>query len=111
MRALTAYGEALKVRNEHDTPLEYANTIANKANVFRNLPDNPERPGSGRESSLIAARDLYQEARRVLLSYAQHESVGIIEDALAEIADDLAALSHRSRDHEHHRSTDRNHSD
>ena len=31
LRALAAYDEALRVRNPRDTPLEYANTIANKA--------------------------------------------------------------------------------
>ena len=67
LRALAAYAEALKVRNERDTPLECPSTIANKVNVLRNLPDDPERPGLGRESSLTTARDLYQEARRILL--------------------------------------------
>ena len=54
LRALTAYAEALKVRNERDTPLEYASTIANKANVLRNLPDDPDQPRSGREGCLIS---------------------------------------------------------
>ena len=38
LRALEACDEALKVRNARDTPVEYANTIANMANVLRNLP-------------------------------------------------------------------------
>jgi tetratricopeptide (TPR) repeat protein len=94
LRALAAYAEALKVRNERDTPLEYANTIANKANVLRNLPDDPDRPGLGREGCLIAARDLYHEARRILLRFDQTDSVAMIEEALTGIADDLSALSH-----------------
>jgi len=98
LRALAAYAEALRVRNERDTPLEYANTIANKANVLRNLPDDPEHSGLGRESSLIAARDLYREARRILLRFDQADSVGMIEEALAGIADDLAALGYQTGD-------------
>jgi tetratricopeptide (TPR) repeat protein len=92
LRALAAYAEALKVRNPRDTPLEYASTIANKANVLRNLPEDPDRPGLGREASLAAARDLYQEARRILLNFAQIESVRMIDEALSEIVRDLAGL-------------------
>ena len=94
LRALAAYAEALKVRNERDTPLEYATTIANKANVLRNLADDPDRPGLGREGCLTAARDLYLDARRILLRFDQADSVAMIEETLAGIADDLAALSH-----------------
>ncbi len=90
LRALAAYAEALKVRNERDTPVEYANTIANKANVLRNLPDDPERPGQGREAGLLAARELYREARRILLGLRQADSVGMIDEALTGIAQDLA---------------------
>jgi tetratricopeptide (TPR) repeat protein len=92
LRALAAYAEALKVRNERDTPLEYASTIANKANVLRNLPEDPDRPGLGREASLTAARELYQEARRIMLCFDQAESAGMIDDALAGIAEELALL-------------------
>jgi tetratricopeptide (TPR) repeat protein len=93
LRALAAYAEALKVRNERDTPLEYASTIANKANVLRNLPDDPDRPGLGREGSLAAARDLYGEARRIMLQFGQGGSVGMIDEALAGIGRDLSELS------------------
>ena len=65
LRALDAYDEALKVRNPRDTPFEYANTIANKANVLRNLPDDPDQPGQGRRASLSKARALYREAQRI----------------------------------------------
>ncbi len=78
------------MRNERDTPVEYANTIANKANVLRNLPDDPERPGQGREAGLLAARELYREARRILLGLRQADSVGMIDEALTGIAQDLA---------------------
>ena len=96
LRALTAYDEALKVRNPRDTPLEYAKTIANKANVLRNLPGDPDRPGLGRDASLGAARDLYQEARRILLEFRQLDSVRMIDEALAEIAEDFGQPANRT---------------
>ena len=89
-RALAAYAEALKVRTERDTPLEYASTIANKANVLRNLPDDPERPGSGRRGSLIAARGLYRDAARILRGAGDASSVAMIDGALDEIERDLS---------------------
>ena len=86
LRALAAYDEALKVRTVRDTPLEYANTIANKANVLRNLPADPEQPGSGRDASLDRATALYQEARQIFLRHRQEGSASLVESALAEIA-------------------------
>ncbi|WP_246047619.1 hypothetical protein [Hankyongella ginsenosidimutans] len=61
-RALQAYDEALKVRDRRNSPIEYANTIANKANCLSNLPDDPEDGDAGnpatshRRSSSIARR-------------------------------------------------------
>ena len=54
LRALAAYDEALKVRNPRDTPVEYANTIANMANVpakssaWRSECSDETEPRSGR---------------------------------------------------------------
>jgi tetratricopeptide (TPR) repeat protein len=91
LRALAAYDEALKVRNARDTPLEYANTISNKANVVRNLPGDVENPGLGRRASLERARELYEEALVIFTNFGQSGSANTVEDALAEIARDLAA--------------------
>lgn len=95
LRALAAYDEALKVRNACDTPLEYANTISNKANVLRNLPDDLENPGSGRRANLLRARELYEEARRIFLSLNQAGSAAVVEEALAEIEQELTDQSAR----------------
>jgi tetratricopeptide (TPR) repeat protein len=94
LRALDAYDEALKVRTRRDTPLEYANTISNKANVLRNLPDDPDRPGLGREASLARAGELYAEAREIFASLNQPQNVGVVEEALAEIGQELAGINH-----------------
>jgi len=91
LRALDAYDEALKVRNARDTPLEFANTFANKANALRNLPDDPDRPGLGRDAALSRARELYQEARAIYVRVNAAHSAGLIEQALADIDHELAA--------------------
>jgi len=90
LRALDAYDEALKVRNARDTPFEYANTIANKANVLRNLPDDPDRPGHGRNAALKEARALYREARELLETLGQSDQANIVADALSEIDRELS---------------------
>jgi hypothetical protein len=52
LRALDAYDEALKVRTREAAPLQYANTIANRANCLWNLPDDPEHPEDGNRANL-----------------------------------------------------------
>lgn len=93
LRALAAYDEALKVRNARDTPLEYANTISNRANVLRNLPQDPDSPLSGRQGSLMRARALYDEARRIFDSVGQDGNAAVVSDALAEIELELTGAS------------------
>jgi tetratricopeptide (TPR) repeat protein len=86
LRALTAYDEALKVRNARDTPVEYANTLANKANVLRNLPDPDDAvPGT----YLQQARALYAEARILFERHGQSGAVGVVDEALAGITDQM----------------------
>jgi tetratricopeptide (TPR) repeat protein len=62
LRALEAYDAALVVRNPRDTPAEYANTIANKANCLRNLPDDPENPALGNRERLRQSGELFRDA-------------------------------------------------
>lgn len=90
LRAITAYDEALKVRNPRDTPIEYANTIANKANVLRNLPEDPDAPGLGREAALSRARSLYAEARELFARFGHVHGVGVADDAIGEIDQELS---------------------
>lgn len=91
LRALAAYDEALKVRNPRDTPLEYANTLANKANVLRNLPDDPDAPGLGRESALSRARALYAEARELFARFRHEHGVSVVDEAIGEIDQELSS--------------------
>jgi tetratricopeptide (TPR) repeat protein len=85
LRALVAYDEALKVRNSYDTPLEYANTIANKANVLSNIPDDLEHPELGNPKNLIKARNYYQEALSIFTHQKQTEQAELVRQALTQL--------------------------
>ncbi|MES2957642.1 MAG: hypothetical protein V4792_05605 [Pseudomonadota bacterium] len=89
LRALDAYDEALKVRNERDTPLEYANTLCNKANVLRNLPDDPLVAATDRNLDRAAA--LYEKALALFLQARQTGSAAMVEETLVEISRERAA--------------------
>jgi tetratricopeptide (TPR) repeat protein len=90
LRALEAYDAALKVRNARDTPVQYANTIANKANCLRNLPDDAARPGAGNPGRLREAAALYAEAAPIFALHAEGERADLVEEARAEILRELA---------------------
>lgn len=85
LRAIAAYNEALKVRNAQDTPLEYANTIANKANALFNLPDDLEKPELGNPKNLLQARNYYQEAWELFSQYQQTEQAAAVSQALQDV--------------------------
>ncbi len=85
LRAIAAYDEALKVRNLQNTPLEYANTIANKANALFKLPDNVEKPEIGNEQNLRQTRTYYQQAWTIFTKYKQVEQAEIVAQALQEV--------------------------
>ena len=97
LRALAAYDEALKVRNENDTPFEYANTLSNMANLLRNLPEDPLAAGSGRSGSLQRAQDTYREAMRIFRRVGQSGNASLVEEALTEVEKELAEFSHLAR--------------
>ena len=92
LRALDAYDEALKVRTREATPLEYANTIANKANCLWNLPDDPEQPNGGNRSNLTQARGHYAEAREIFMAHGEAEKARIVAEACTQIERELLAL-------------------
>ncbi|NER81988.1 MAG: hypothetical protein F6K42_20990 [Leptolyngbya sp. SIO1D8] len=89
LRALTAYDEALKVRTAEDTPLAYAHTIANRANVLVNLPDDLEHPEQGNQRHLQQAVAHYQKAEQLFLAYdqlSQAEAVRQARETLSQAA-------------------------
>ncbi|MBD2385294.1 hypothetical protein [Cylindrospermum sp. FACHB-282] len=90
LRAIAAYDEALKVRNPKDTPLEYANTISNKANALFNLPDDPEKPEAGNLQNLLQARTYCQQAREIFTQHQQIEQAEVVTQAQQEIEAEIA---------------------
>jgi tetratricopeptide (TPR) repeat protein len=100
LRALEAYDEALKVRTRATMPLEYANTIANKANCLWNLPDDVERPDGGNLRNLCRARAYYGEAREIFAAHGEHEKARAMSRACEQIdRERLAAASHGGNPH------------
>jgi tetratricopeptide (TPR) repeat protein len=93
LRALDAYDAALKVRTRQVAPLEYANTVANKANCLCNLPDDPQRPGNGSHANIQAARALYSEAREIFVSHGEIEKARIAAEAVSALDRELLARS------------------
>ncbi|MBC5793949.1 hypothetical protein H5968_02000 [Sphaerospermopsis sp. LEGE 00249] len=93
LRAVAAYDEALKVRNSRDTPLEYANTISNKANVFFNLPDDPEKPELGNPENLLQAKLYYQEAWQIFTAHQEIEKAEIVAQAIQDLEAEILAVS------------------
>ncbi|BAY13785.1 hypothetical protein [Calothrix sp. NIES-2098] len=89
LKAIAAYKEALKVRNPKDTPLEYANTISNKANALFNLPDDPEKPEAGNPQNLLKARAYYQEAWEIFTQHQHLEQAQVVAQALQEVQTEI----------------------
>lgn len=92
LRALRAYDEALKVRTREAAPLEFANTIANKANCLWNLPDEPEHPSRGNRANLTQARAWYAEAREIFIAHGEVERARIVAEAATQIEREMLAL-------------------
>jgi tetratricopeptide (TPR) repeat protein len=96
VRALDAYHEALKVRTRAAAPLEYANTIANRANALANLPDDLEHPGAGNAGNLARARDCYAEAYEILALHGELKKARLVAQALADIELELDSVGQTS---------------
>lgn len=92
LRALEACGEALKVRSRDNTPLEYANTISNRANCLWNLPDNPEAPDQGNRVNLTKAQADYKEARAIFMANGELDKARIVAEAVDQIGREILAL-------------------
>ena len=84
-RALEAYDEALRVRTKTDTPIEYANTVANKANCLANLPDDPQKPEAGNPNHIKSALSLYHEAIVIFRKFGENQKVEAVSAAILEL--------------------------
>lgn len=93
LRALDAYDAALQVRKPETMPLEYANTIANKANCLWNLPDDPEHPDQGNRANLNQAWAYYRESRDIFTRHGEVEKARIVAEACDQIGRELLSLA------------------
>lgn len=85
LRALESYDEALKVREYRIAPIAYANTIANKANCLRNLPDDPQNPEQGNGGRIALAEALYKEAIGIFEEHGELGKAHMLKTALDEL--------------------------
>jgi tetratricopeptide (TPR) repeat protein len=91
LRAIAAYDEALKVRTPASTPLEYANTLANKANCLLNLPDDPQLPEQGNPDNRARARAYLEEARSLFEMHGALDNLQLVAETLAALDAEPAA--------------------
>jgi hypothetical protein len=91
VRALAAYDEALKVRRAETTPIEYANTIANRANCLANLPDDLEHPELGNPRGLRQACNGYTEAATIFARHGLQDRARLVAEVAAELERELLA--------------------
>jgi len=84
-RAIDAYDEALKVRERRNSPLEYANTIANKANCLSNLPDDPQDGDAGNRRNLAQALKLFREAKEIFAQTGADDRAQSTAEAILEL--------------------------
>ncbi len=91
-QALAAYDEALRVRTPYDTPVEYANTIANKANALMNLPDDPADPSRGNPDNLAQAVALLREAQAIFREHQLEGRAVMLDEVLAPLVAELEPL-------------------
>jgi tetratricopeptide (TPR) repeat protein len=89
-RAIAAYDEALKVRTRGSAPVEYANTLANKASCLTRLGDLPD---GDRLATLEAAQACYAEAREIFETHGEDERARIVAEALAALESERATLA------------------
>lgn len=85
LRALDAYDAALRVRSADNMPVEYANTLANRAACLARLPDDPERPDLGQHENLRRARADYRAAAEIFERLGEAGRVALVMDMVAEL--------------------------
>jgi len=93
LRALDAYDEALRVRTREAAPIEFANTIANRANCLWNLPDQPEHPEFGNRAHLALAQAAYMEARAIFMEHGELDKARIVAEAIDQIGREILSLA------------------
>jgi tetratricopeptide (TPR) repeat protein len=91
LEAVAAYDAALRVRTAHDMPIEFANTIANKANALMNLPDDVDHPEKGNPANLVAAADLLEQAQDLFAANGLVHRAKVVADLAGELRAEVEA--------------------
>jgi hypothetical protein len=81
------------VRTREGSPLEYANTIANRANCLWNLPDQPEHQEFGNRANLALAQSAYLEARALFMEHGELDKARIVAEAIDQIGREILSLA------------------
>lgn len=105
LRALEAYDEALKVRTREAMPLEYANTLSNRANCLWNLPDDASGPEHGNRKNQLAAKASYSEARALFAAHGEHQKARLAGEACEQIDREMLAQAGQPATHSNGSST------
>lgn len=87
LRALEAYEIAIQLRE--DQPALLANTLANRANCLRNLPDDVERPERGNRQRLQQAIMDSERAETLFLQGGELDKAAMITELLIELQQQL----------------------
>jgi hydrogenase maturation protease len=83
LRALDAYELALELRR--DSPLLQANTLANRANCLRDLPDDISEPNSGEQANLQRAIADAKRAQQLFSSQGEIDKVQMMTELLIDL--------------------------
>ncbi|MGJ8685885.1 MAG: hydrogenase maturation protease [Spongiibacteraceae bacterium] len=87
LRALEAYEIAINLRE--DQPALLANTLANRANCLRNLPDDVEHPERGNQQRLQQAIADSERAKKLFAQGGELDKAAMITELLAELEQQL----------------------
>ncbi|NLH21333.1 MAG: enhanced serine sensitivity protein SseB, partial [Methanothrix sp.] len=84
MRAIEAYGEALKIRTIENYPISYALTQNNLAAAYRSLADVRDK-----EANLMLAIEAYGEALKILDAENYPTYNSMIKESLRKVQEEL----------------------
>ena len=83
LRALDAYDLALELRR--DSPLLQANTLANRANCLRDLPDDISQANSGQLANVQRALADAKLAQKLFRHQGEHSKAQMMGELIAEL--------------------------
>ncbi len=89
MRAIEAYDIALSLRKQQ--PHLQANTLANRANCLRDIPDNLDKPELGNRHRLAAALNNAQQAQKLFEQGSERDKANMMAELIADLHTEMNA--------------------